>query len=99
MIERAIEEYNKYRKPEAEAKLLEKGGNKIKVLIKVPCRTCGLYDYVEDLIYFLEEKGMKGKVRKVEEKVSIENEFIVLLDINHLLYFPKLLLDISFLFL
>lgn len=78
MIEKIIEEYNRYRAPEAEAKIIDKKGNEVKIWIKVPCRTCGLYDYVEDFLYFMEEFGLKGKIVETEEMESgTGNEFIV----------------------
>jgi hypothetical protein len=60
----AIEEYNKYHAPEAVAKLIEAGGGHAAIALSGPfCRTCGLYDYFDDLRLELQ--------KKVDEKVKI----------------------------
>ena len=83
MIEKVIEEYNRYRVPEAEAKIIGKEENEVKIWIKVPCRTCGLYDYVEDILYFMEEFGLKGRIVETKEMENeTGNEFIVRIKIK-----------------
>jgi len=75
LIDKAIEEYNKYRSPEAKARLVYY--QKDKFLVEFSgyfCLTCGYYDYFEDLIYFLKEMGLKAKIEKIEEK---ENSTLV----------------------
>jgi len=72
----AIRDFNKYRSPEATAKLLKFDKKEIVVDFSGTfCRTCGFYDYFDDLKIFLEEKGVKSKVSKIEEK---ENGAIVI---------------------
>lgn len=51
---KAINEYNKYRSPEAKAKLVKI--NKKALVLDFEgtfCKTCGVYDYLEDFIYEL----------------------------------------------
>lgn len=51
---KAIIEYNKYRSPEAIAKLIKISKNELILEFKGSfCRTCGVYDYFEDFIYEL----------------------------------------------
>jgi hypothetical protein len=74
-VKEAIRVFNKYRSPEANAKLIKFDNKKIVVdFTGTFCRTCGFYDYFDDLRIFLEEKGIKSKVSKIEEK---ENGAIV----------------------
>ncbi|MCX8153640.1 MAG: hypothetical protein N3E52_04320 [Candidatus Bathyarchaeota archaeon] len=54
IVLRAIEDYNKYRSPEAKAKLVRLSENELILDFEgVFCRTCGVYDYLEDFIYEL----------------------------------------------
>ena len=65
----AIRDFNKYRSPEANAKLIKFDKKKIVVdFTGTFCRTCGFYDYFDDLKIFLEEKGVKSKISMIEEK-------------------------------
>lgn len=53
---RAIEEYNTYRSPEAKAKLVKISESELILDFEGTfCRTCGLYDYLEDFIYELQK--------------------------------------------
>lgn len=55
-ISKAIERYNRYRSPEATAKLVKAGNGEFTVDFDGPfCRSCGVYDYFEDLIYGLKD--------------------------------------------
>lgn len=57
-VKEAVEEYNHFRRPEAEAEIAELKGEEFTVIFKGPfCRSCGIYDYFEDLIYTLKRKG------------------------------------------
>jgi hypothetical protein len=55
-ILKAVDKYNKYRSPEARARLIEiwEGGLTIDFEGSF-CWTCGVYDYFEDFIYELQE--------------------------------------------
>lgn len=49
---RAVNEYNKYRSPEAKVKLVKIDDSKLVLDFEGSfCRTCGVYDYLEDFIY------------------------------------------------
>ncbi|MBS7620559.1 hypothetical protein KEJ32_00285 [Candidatus Bathyarchaeota archaeon] len=55
-VVKAINEYNKYRSPEARAKLIEISGKELILDFEGSfCRTCGVYDYLEDFIYELQK--------------------------------------------
>lgn len=67
-VKRAIEEYNRYHAPEAEARLLEARGDSLVVEFRGSfCTTCGFYDYFDDLVYVLEDHGVRVYVEEVEE--------------------------------
>lgn len=69
IIHRGIEQYNRYRYPEAEAKLVKIENDMIVVEFRGPFRfTCGVIDWIEDLRYELEDLGVKVKLVKVEDK-------------------------------
>lgn len=52
----AINEYNKYRSPEANAKLIKIGEKELILEFTGPfCESCGVYDYFEDFIYELKK--------------------------------------------
>lgn len=68
IVGEAIEDYNKYRSPEATAKLVSVDGTSLKIEFTGPyCRTCGFYDYFEDFVYILEDLGIKSQIDEVEE--------------------------------
>lgn len=55
VVEEAIKEYNKYRRSVAEAKKLKVDDGGLLVEISgTLCHTCGLLDYLEDLVYEVE---------------------------------------------
>ncbi|MEM0456159.1 MAG: hypothetical protein QXE40_04255 [Nitrososphaerota archaeon] len=71
MIEKilaSIEEFNKYRSPEANARLISFDKSIIKIEFTGPfCRTCGFYDYFDDLRIIFEEMGLKTEITLIEE--------------------------------
>lgn len=73
----AIRRYNKYRSPEVNAKLLSVEDKEDRFVVLFTgsfCRTCGFYDYFEDLIYdLLDESNIKAKITKVKEEWETEN--------------------------
>jgi superoxide reductase len=74
-VRAAIRKFNKYRYPEALAKLIKFNNKGLVVGFEGPfCRTCGFYDYFDDLRIFLEEYGVKSKIINIKEK---ENGAIV----------------------
>jgi hypothetical protein len=53
---KAVDEYNKYRSPEAKAKLIEIREEELTIDFEGTfCWTCGVYDYFEDFMYELKE--------------------------------------------
>ena len=71
IIEKAIEEYNKYRSPEVAAKLISLDKKVFKIeFIGSFCRTCGFYDYFDDLKILLEDFGLKTEIVEILEKIE-----------------------------
>ncbi len=68
IVNRAIEEYNRYRRPEAEASIEGVDGPRFYILFRGSyCETCGLYDWIEDLVYVLDRYGLKASIESVED--------------------------------
>lgn len=71
----AIKEYNKYRAPEAVARLFEWKRNKVKIKFEGPfCKSCGFYDYFDDFKILLKDRNINVRVGRIKE---IENGAIV----------------------
>lgn len=74
-IENSIQEFNEYRSPEATAELISKKNKSFKIKFTGTfCKTCGFYDYFDDLRILLEDEGLKTKIGKIKE---IDNGAIV----------------------
>ncbi len=71
-IELGINKFNRYRSPEAIAKLVNVRSNEIRVKISGPfCISCGLYDYFDDLRIELKESiGSNLEIRDVKEETK-----------------------------
>lgn len=71
MLERvmdAVEEYNRYRAPEAVARLLRIDDRSMTLEFTGSfCATCGFYDYFDDLRVMLEERGLRCRVSSIKE--------------------------------
>ncbi|AFZ70356.1 hypothetical protein Calag_0599 [Caldisphaera lagunensis DSM 15908] len=68
-IRKAIVKYNRYRSPEAVARVIKREGNLVYVKIEgTYCETCGLYDWIEDLKYVFEEYGL------ISDIIDIKND-------------------------
>lgn len=66
LARKAEELYNRYRAPEAVAKVVTVGDDKIAVeFYGTFCETCGLYDWIEDMKYVLKDL-LKTNVDLVE---------------------------------
>ena len=64
----AVREYNRYRAPEAVARIVTRRGDVFYVSFDgTYCETCGLYDWIDDLKYVLEEKGVRAEIVKLIE--------------------------------
>ncbi|MEB3759377.1 MAG: hypothetical protein GSR81_00835 [Desulfurococcales archaeon] len=67
-IDKAIQEYNKYRAPESIASLVKIEGDLVYVKFDGSfCRTCGINDWVEDFKFVLEDLGADAELVKVIE--------------------------------
>ncbi len=65
----ALQEYNKYRAPEAIAELVQVGDNWFTVFFKGSfCYSCGVYDYIDDLRVLLEDFELKTCIEHLEER-------------------------------
>jgi hypothetical protein len=78
---KAIKEYNKYRSPEAKAKLVKISEKELVLDFEGSfCRTCGVSDYLEDFIYEL-QKLVDVKMRvasfKKHEHETIRVKYII----------------------
>ncbi|MGC9210078.1 MAG: hypothetical protein ACP5FT_02280 [Acidilobus sp.] len=64
----AVKEYNKYRAPEAFARIVTRKGDTVYVMFDgTYCETCGLYDWIDDLKYVLEGRGIRTEIVKLRE--------------------------------
>ena len=67
-LKESISEYNKYRTPEATAKLVSIDNNNLKIEFKGHfCFTCGFYDYFDDLRFLLEDNNIISEIVKIDE--------------------------------
>ncbi len=77
LVLEAIGMYNRYREPEAHAELVSINMVSGEFTIKFQgsfVTTCGLYDWIEDLRYILEELGLNVVLEKViEPENPLEN--------------------------
>ena len=81
-IEKVVKEYNKYRSPEALARVISVDGKSFKIEFIGPfCRSCGLYDYFDDFKLLLEDVGLKSKIGKIKE---IDEGAVVRFQINRI---------------
>ena len=68
---KSIEEFNKYKSQTATAELISKNKDSVKVRFTGHfCKSCGFYDYFDDLKFNLEDNGINTEIKKVKE---IEN--------------------------
>jgi hypothetical protein len=68
MVEEAVEAYNRYRLPEATASIVKIEGSELVVNFQGSfCATCGLYDWLEDLIFEIQSiKFIDVKINRIE---------------------------------
>jgi hypothetical protein len=67
-VREAVEEYNKYRAPEAVARIISFDGEKLVVRIEGSfCETCGINDWVEDLAFLLQDHGLDAELEGIIE--------------------------------
>jgi len=82
LVLRTIEVYNRYRSPEATAKLLELDKDGFTIEFEGSfCQSCGVQDYFEDFIYELESlaSGVEVEIGEIEQASpqSFKVQFIV----------------------
>ncbi len=67
----AIKNYNRYRGSEAHAKIIDIRDSRVTIEVRGSfCETCGYYDWIEDLIYEMEEFGIKAKITNIIELID-----------------------------
>jgi len=63
---KAVDEYNKYRSPEATARIVYFDGERLTVSIEGSyVTTCGLYDWLEDLKYIFERFNLEAEIIEI----------------------------------
>jgi hypothetical protein len=78
---KAIADYNRYRSPEAVAKLVKLQKDKLIIEFSGPfCLGCGVSDYFEDFIYELKAQNHQVKIKQFKQTghQSYEVEYTVL---------------------
>lgn len=70
-VRRAIEVFNKYHSPEATARIIGIEDEFVEVEFSGPfCRTCGYYDYFEDLVSEADELGLRMEIVYIRDLVE-----------------------------
>ena len=74
-VEAAVEEFNRYRSPEAVAKIVEVNEDQATIEFSGPfCVSCGVEDYFDDLRIELEKNiGGKIEIAKIEGGAEVES--------------------------
>jgi len=68
LVSKAVEIYNSRRAPEAVAEVIEVKEDEVVVKFSGSfCMWCGVYDWVEDFKYVLEEVGVKSDLKEYIE--------------------------------
>jgi hypothetical protein len=68
IVEKAIDLYNRLRSPEAVAKLMSIEDGIVKIMFKGSFSfTCGIRDWVEDMVYVFEDLGVEAELLKYLE--------------------------------
>ncbi|MEM0211919.1 MAG: hypothetical protein QXM35_04690 [Candidatus Methanomethylicia archaeon] len=68
VLNRVIEEYNRFRSPEAIASIIKLEDNYFIISFKgYFCFTCGFYDWFEDFRLILEDYGFKTEINEINQ--------------------------------
>lgn len=68
VVKKAIELYNRYRSPEAQAELVSVLGEEVVLVFRGSfCKTCGVLDWIEDFCYVVEDLGLECKLESATE--------------------------------
>ncbi len=74
IVKESIEYYNKYRAPEATARLIANRRDMVEVEFEGSfCESCGIIDWIEDLAYIMVEKGLEVELIAVKDT---DNDYI-----------------------
>lgn len=78
VVEETIKEYNKYRRPIAEAKILRIDDEELTLEVSgTLCHTCGFVDYLEDFVYEMERVTNEYRARLENYEMISDDRFIV----------------------
>ena len=67
-IKKAVDEFNRYKSKEANARLIYANKDILKMMFKGSfCHTCGFYDYFDDLKILLENNGLLSNILNIKE--------------------------------
>ncbi len=68
VLGKAVSKYNKFRSSEVIAKILSVDEKLFEIEFNGPfCRTCGFYDYFEDMKVLLEDFALRVKITRIKE--------------------------------
>jgi hypothetical protein len=69
VLEKTVEEYNRYRSPEAVARIVRADDDGFTLEFSGPfCQSCGVHDYFEDMIFELERlSSMRASLQEIQE--------------------------------
>ncbi len=74
VIRKGIDIYNRYRGREAHSSLIDVKQDLVKVKFEGHfCRTCGVYDWIDDFRYILEDLGIDAYLEEVIEPEEDED--------------------------
>ncbi|MBC7109674.1 MAG: hypothetical protein H5T46_01490 [Archaeoglobi archaeon] len=63
-VKKAVENFNRFRSPEANATIVEISEKKVIIRFEGPfMNSCCLYDYFDDLIHF----GLDGEIKEIKD--------------------------------
>lgn len=78
VVEETIKEYNKYRRPIAEAKILRLDDEELTLEVSgTLCHTCGFVDYLEDFVYEMERVTNEYRARLENYEMISDDRFVV----------------------
>lgn len=68
LVRASVDLYNKYRSPESTASIVSIYGERLVVRFEGSfCHTCGINDWVEDLVYIMRDVGLDAELVEVLE--------------------------------
>ena len=67
VLPKAVEIYNRYRGSEAVCRIVSGGDDHAILRFEGHfCLTCGVFDWIEDIVYILEDLGVEAYISRVE---------------------------------